>query len=63
MDLYIRVRMDEGVRVPPRSGTAVAFYGALPDGNMDDLSQHSGDAVEGGVKYVANVWIWDPVVN
>ncbi|KAL7554243.1 hypothetical protein ACHAWF_017661 [Thalassiosira exigua] len=53
----------DGVQVPPRSGSAVTFYGALPDGNMDDLSQHSGDEVAGGVKYVANVWVWDPVVN
>ena len=49
----------DGVKVEPQSGKAVLFYNVLPDGNMDDLSQHSGGKVEKGVKYVANVWIWD----
>ena len=49
----------DGVKVEPQSGKAVLFYNVLPDGNMDDLSQHSDGKVEKGVKYVANVWIWD----
>jgi len=53
----------DGVKVAPQSGKAVVFYNVLPDGNMDDLSQHAGGKVEKGVKYVANVWVWDPIVN
>ena len=53
----------DGVTVEPFSGKAVVFYNVLPDGNMDDLSQHSGGKVEKGVKYIANVWVWDPIVN
>lgn len=55
--------LHDGLKVKPNSGSAVLFYNVLPDGNMDDLSQHSGGKVEEGIKYVANVWIWDPIVN
>lgn len=53
----------DGVKVQAQTGKALLFYNILPDGNMDDLSQHAAGKVEKGVKYVANVWIWDPIVN
>ncbi|KAL3758970.1 hypothetical protein ACHAWU_003041 [Discostella pseudostelligera] len=53
----------DGIKVKCLSGKAVVFYNVLPDGNMDDLSQHAGGKVETGVKYLANVWVWDPIVN
>ena len=53
----------DGIKVKPRSGNAIVFYNVLPDGNLDDLSQHAGGKVERGVKYVANIWVWDPIVN
>ena len=53
----------DGIKVIPRSGNAIVFYNVLPDGNLDDLSQHAGGKVERGVKYVANIWVWDPIVN
>jgi prolyl 4-hydroxylase len=53
----------DGIKVKLRSGDAVVFYNVLPDGNLDDLSQHAGGKVERGVKYVANIWVWDPIVN
>ena len=59
----ITTEYHDGIRVAPQSGKAVAFYNILPDGNMDDLSQHSGGKVEKGVKYLANVWFWDPIIN
>ena len=59
----ITTNFHDGVKVRPQSGNAIVFYNVLPDGNMDDLSQHSGGEVERGVKYVANVWVWDPIVN
>jgi len=53
----------DGIKIKPQSGKAVVFYDVLPDGNFDQLSQHAGEKVEQGVKYVANVWVWDPVVS
>jgi len=53
----------DGIKIKPQSGKAVVFYNVLPDGNFDQLSQHAGEKVEQGVKYVANVWVWDPVVS
>lgn len=53
----------DGVKITPKSGKALLFYNILPDGNMDDLSQHSGGKVKAGVKYVANIWIHDPIIS
>ena len=53
----------DGVLVEPRQGKAVLFYHVLPDGNMDDLSQHGSQPVLEGEKWVANLWIWDPVIG
>lgn len=58
----ITTEFHDGVKVKPQSGKAVLFYNVLPDGNMDDLSQHSGEKVGAGVKYIANIWIWDPII-
>lgn len=53
----------DGIRVKPKAGTAVLFYNTLPDGNFDDLSQHQSTPVRSGEKYLANLWIWDPVID
>jgi prolyl 4-hydroxylase len=53
----------EGISIEPVRGTAVLFYNMLPDGNVDDLSQHSGEPVESGEKFIGNLWIWDPTIN
>jgi len=53
----------EGVGVQPVKNKAVLFYSVLEDGNMDDLSQHSGTPVLEGTKWMANLWIWDPVIH
>eukprot|EP00586_Coscinodiscus_wailesii_P010669 CAMPEP_0172508870 /NCGR_PEP_ID=MMETSP1066-20121228/215598_1 /TAXON_ID=671091 /ORGANISM="Coscinodiscus wailesii, Strain CCMP2513" /LENGTH=256 /DNA_ID=CAMNT_0013287077 /DNA_START=171 /DNA_END=938 /DNA_ORIENTATION=+ len=49
-----------GVSVIPQKGKAVLFYNMLPDGNVDDLSQHAGGSVVKGEKWLANLWVWDP---
>ena len=59
----ITTEFHDGVKVQPQAGKAILFYNVLPDGNMDDLSQHSGGMVEAGVKYIANIWIWDPIIS
>mmetsp|Transcript_20197 Transcript_20197/g.33352 ORF Transcript_20197/g.33352 Transcript_20197/m.33352 type:complete len:476 (-) Transcript_20197:1913-3340(-) len=49
-----------GIKVKPPAGSAVLFYSMLPDGNGDDMSLHTGMAVEEGQKLAANLWSWDP---
>lgn len=47
--------------VTPETGKAVLFYSQLPDGNMDDLSQHAAKPVIRGEKMLMNAWIWEPL--
>lgn len=49
-----------GIKVKPEKGKALIFYMITPDGNLDDLSQHSGEPVISGEKWFSNLWIWDP---
>jgi len=44
----------------PKQGNAVLFYSQGPDGTLDPYSLHGGcPPLNGGVKYSANVWIWN----
>lgn len=56
----VNAQFHDGISVKPKKGKAVLFYNMLPDGNMDDLSQHSSQPVESGEKFLANLWVWDP---
>lgn len=47
----------EGLEITPKVGTAVLFYNSLEDGNFDDLSQHGGNQVLAGNKWLANLWV------
>jgi len=49
-----------GLQLRPPMGSAVLFYSMTPDGNADDLSLHAGMPVTSGVKWVCNLWVWDP---
>jgi prolyl 4-hydroxylase len=40
----------EGIKIQPQQGTAILFYNMLPDGNVDDLSQHGSEKVTRGEK-------------
>ena len=53
----------EGLQLKPKIGTAVLFYNILEDGNVDDLSQHGSNPTKGYEKWLANVWVWDPVID
>eukprot|EP00531_Pseudo-nitzschia_arenysensis_P018619 CAMPEP_0116117316 /NCGR_PEP_ID=MMETSP0329-20121206/1504_1 /TAXON_ID=697910 /ORGANISM="Pseudo-nitzschia arenysensis, Strain B593" /LENGTH=595 /DNA_ID=CAMNT_0003610865 /DNA_START=38 /DNA_END=1823 /DNA_ORIENTATION=- len=46
----------EGLEITPKVGSAVLFYNSLEDGNFDDLSQHGGNKVLAGNKWLANLW-------
>lgn len=50
----------DGLLVTPKTGKAVLFYSQLPDGNMDDLSQHAAKPIKIGEKYLINLWVRDP---
>lgn len=50
----------EALNVKPEVGKAVLFYSLLPDGNMDDFSQHAATPVIEGEKWLINLWTWDP---
>ncbi|KAL7446374.1 hypothetical protein ACHAXM_010160 [Skeletonema potamos] len=59
----ITTEFHDGIKIKPQSGKAVMYYNVLPDGNMDDLSQHAGEKVEKGVKYLASIFVWDPIIS
>ncbi|CAB9499451.1 Probable prolyl 4-hydroxylase [Seminavis robusta] len=48
------------LRVNPQEGKAVLFYSQLPDGNLDDFSQHAALPPREGEKWLMNLWVWDP---
>lgn len=47
--------------VKPEKGKAVIFYMLLPDGNMDEVTQHAALPIQTGEKWLANLWIHDPI--
>lgn len=57
----VNAETKEPLKVVPEAGKAVLFYSFLPDGNLDDFSQHSAVPVIKGEKWLMNLWVWDPV--
>jgi prolyl 4-hydroxylase len=53
----------QGLEVKPKVGQAVLFYNMLEDGNVDDLSQHGSNPTTDHEKWLANLWVWDPVIG
>jgi prolyl 4-hydroxylase len=49
----------KGIVVNAPTGTTIAFYSMLEDGNRDELSLHDALIVEKGFKFVSNQWIHD----
>jgi len=41
------------LQVVPKAGKAVLFYSQLPDGNMDDFSQHAAKPIVDGEKWLS----------
>ena len=60
---WLNAETRKTLSVKPEKGKAVLFYMLLPDGNSDDLSQHSGDPVIRGEKWMSNLWVWDPFMS
>jgi prolyl 4-hydroxylase len=53
----------KGLEISPKAGQAVLFYNILEDGNVDDLSQHGSNPTDGHEKWLANMWIWNPIIG
>jgi 2OG-Fe(II) oxygenase superfamily len=53
----------QSLKIKPERGKAILFYNMLPDGNYDERSQHAALKVTSGEKYIANLWVWDPVLD
>ena len=45
--------------VPPKLGTAALFYSVTPDGRIDPQSHHAACPLIKGIKWGANIWIWN----
>eukprot|EP00542_Grammatophora_oceanica_P003309 CAMPEP_0194057996 /NCGR_PEP_ID=MMETSP0009_2-20130614/64916_1 /TAXON_ID=210454 /ORGANISM="Grammatophora oceanica, Strain CCMP 410" /LENGTH=320 /DNA_ID=CAMNT_0038707963 /DNA_START=195 /DNA_END=1157 /DNA_ORIENTATION=+ len=57
---WLNAETRDRLKVKPEVGKAILFYNLLPDGNMDDRSQHSAQPVDEGEKWLINLWFWDP---
>jgi len=45
--------------VRPKMGSAVLFYSMTPNWKLDPMSLHGGCPVIDGVKWGANIWVWN----
>jgi prolyl 4-hydroxylase len=59
---FFRGNNGKGFAIHPGKGSAVLFYNLLEDGNGDELALHSSLPVKDGIKWLANLWIWDPTL-
>lgn len=58
---YVNGKSFHPLKVKPEVGKAILFYDQLPDGNLDDFSQHAAKPIIKGEKWLINLWIWDPI--
>lgn len=61
--LAVNANNHDGVRITPKKGKAVLFYNMLPDGNIDDRSQHSSEYMLSGEKWLGSFFVWDPIID
>jgi prolyl 4-hydroxylase len=61
--LAVTADRHDGVRITPKKGKAILFYNMLPDGNVDDLSQHSSEFLQDGEKWLGSLFVWDPIID
>lgn len=57
---FFKANDNKGFALHPGKGSAVVFYNLLEDGNGDEMALHSSLPVKKGIKWLANLWIWDP---
>lgn len=53
----------KGLAIHPGKGSVIFFYNLLEDGNGDELTMHAALPVLKGVKWLCNLWIWDPTLE
>lgn len=49
--------ISNGLSITPQVGDAIVFDNVKPDGSIDPTSQHAGEPVTHGVKWIATRWI------
>ena len=49
----------DNLLVYPKKGSAVLFYSQNPYGELDPKSEHGGCPVYKGLKFAANLWVWN----
>jgi prolyl 4-hydroxylase len=52
---WVNAETFDTLKVKPEEGKAVLFYSQLPDGNLDDFSQHSAEKPRAGEKWLINL--------
>eukprot|EP00040_Diaphanoeca_grandis_P030631 m.181486 g.181486 ORF g.181486 m.181486 type:complete len:420 (+) comp32068_c0_seq3:169-1428(+) len=50
-----------GTSIKAQKRQGAFFYDLLEDGNADEMSLHSGAPVLEGEKWIAPLWIWEPI--
>jgi len=58
-ELHMTKECHKKLAVPPSTGTAALFYSITPDGRIDPMSLHGACPVIKGIKWGANIWIWN----
>eukprot|EP00538_Stauroneis_constricta_P002230 CAMPEP_0119554598 /NCGR_PEP_ID=MMETSP1352-20130426/7044_1 /TAXON_ID=265584 /ORGANISM="Stauroneis constricta, Strain CCMP1120" /LENGTH=498 /DNA_ID=CAMNT_0007601213 /DNA_START=108 /DNA_END=1604 /DNA_ORIENTATION=- len=56
---YLTKECHKKLALPPQKGTAALFYSITPDGKIDRMSLHGACPVIKGMKWGANIWIWN----
>jgi len=59
MEYHMVTKCHTKLAVPPQQGTAALFYSSTPDGRVDPMSHHGACPVIKGIKWGANIWIWN----
>jgi len=51
--------VENNLKIWPDKGSAIFFYNQSPEGILDGATVHSACPVYKGVKYAANLWVWN----
>ena len=55
---YVNAESFRELKVTPVAGKAILFYSQLPDGNLDDFSQHAAQPVIDGEKVMFHLFLF-----
>lgn len=58
-ELALAVECNQHAAFKPQRGEAILFYSQTGNGKLDHASKHAGCPLLSGVKYAANLWVWN----